>query len=235
MVMVQILLYHSPELLDSLKGQLGSVEQRSEVGAGPGDEQGGVGAGTVEAVEDDTDVVEDYSDYSEYETEDYSDVLSDYSNTDAEDVSYPVLDEDYDATNYDVVAEADVTFPDEEPVAVETTEATPVLAPEVDYAFDYAEEDNIEVETQSDLPLDDDALEEDEEEQEEVDVNIDEGFLEDSEGKKVELPVLETRSAVQAGPAGINTGGNTFIFFFCALGGTNHNVGYTLNDLARLD
>ena len=231
MVMAQVILYYSPELLDSLKGQLGSVEQRSEVGAGPVDEQSGVGAGTVEAVEGDTDVVEDYSDYSDYETEDYSDVLSDYSNTDAEDVSYPVLDEDYDATNYDVVAEADVTFPDEEPVVVEATEATP----EVDYAFDYAEEDNIEEETPFDLPLDDDALEEDEEEQEEVDVNIDEGFLEDSEGKKVELPVLETRSAVQAGPAGINTGGNTFIFFFCALGGTNHNVGRTLNYSASQD
>ena len=205
------------------------------MGAGPGDEQGGVGADTVEAVEGDTDVVEDYSDYSDYETEDYSDVLSDYSNTDAEDVSYPVLDEDYDATNYDVVAEADVTFPDEEPVVAKATEATPVPAPEVDYAFDYAEEDTVEEETPSDLPLDDDALEEEEEEQEEVDVNIDEGFLEDSEGNKVELPVIQTRGAVETGPAGINTGGNTFIFFFCALGGMNHNVGQIQNCSASLD
>jgi len=99
-----------------------------------------------------------------------------------------------------------------------------------DYDFDYAAEDNIEVDVPLDLPLDEDALDEPEEEQEEVDVNIDEGFLSDSSGNVVDVPSVEARANV-ANPPSANTGGNTFIFFFCALGGTNNNGAINIVDM----
>lgn len=175
-------------------------------GAGEPDEQGG--AGIDEAAQTDT-VVDDYSDYSDDYSDDYLEDYSNDSNADAEDV---VVDEpglDYDvATDYGL----------DERVADEV----PIEEPGIDYDFEYTEEENIQVDDPFDLPLDEEAIDEDEEEQEEVDINIDEGFLEDNAGNAVDLPVVETRGAVQNAPAG--HGGNTFIFFFCALGGTNDQV-----------
>jgi len=91
---------------------------------------------------------------------------------------------------------------------------------------DFEESDNTEKEVQIDFPLEEDALEEDEEEQEEVDINIDDGFLKDSKGNSVEIPDIKPRSNL---PVGGPTSGNTFIFYFCALGGLNH--GGAVNDV----
>jgi len=102
---------------------------------------------------------------------------------------------------------------------------------EDDYDFDYAVEDNIEVDVPLDLPLDEAALDEPEEEQEEVDINIDEGFLSDSSGNTVDIPqAIEPRSNVASLPS-TNAGGNTFIFFFCALGGHNTNGAVNIVDM----
>ena len=174
--------------------------------AGQPDEQDGTGIDEV--AQTDT-VIDDYSsDYSDDYSDDYLDDYSDDSNVDAEDV---VVDEpglDYDvATDYGL----DERVGDE----------VPIEEPGIDYDFEYTEEENIQVDDPFDLPLDEEAIDEDEEEQEEVDINIDEGFLEDNAGNAVDLPVVETRGAVQNAPA---HGGNTFIFFFCALGGTNDQV-----------
>ena len=174
---------------------------------GQPDEQGGTGIDEV--AQTDT-VIDDYSaDYSDDYSDDYLDDYSDDSNVDAEDV---VVDEpglDYDvATDYGL----DERVGDE----------VPIEEPGIDYDFEYTEEENIQVDDPFDLPLDEEGIDEDEEEQEEVDINIDEGFLEDNAGNAVDLPVVETRGAVQNAPAA--HGGNTFIFFFCALGGTNDQV-----------
>ena len=80
-------------------------------------------------------------------------------------------------------------------------------------------------------PPDEAAIDEPEEEQEEVDINIDEGFLSDSSGNTVDIPVAaETRSNVASLPS-TNTGGNTFIFLFCALGGHNTNGAINIVDM----
>ena len=173
---------------------------------GQPDEQDGTGIDEV--AQTDT-VIDDYSaDYSDDYSDDYLDDYSDDSNVDAEDV---VVDEpglDYDvATDYGL----DERVGDE----------VPIEEPGIDYDFEYTEEENIQVDDPFDLPLDEEGIDEDEEEQEEVDINIDEGFLEDNAGNAVDLPVVETRGAVQNAPV---QGGNTFIFFFCALGGTNDQV-----------
>ena len=79
--------------------------------------------------------------------------------------------------------------------------------------------------------IDESGIDEPEEEEEEVDINIDEGFLTDSAGNTVDIPIaeeveVEQRFGGSPDPAPVNSapgGGNTFIFFFCALGG--HNAG----------
>ena len=79
------------------------------------------------------------------------------------------------------------------------------------------------------LSTDESGIDEPEEEDEEVDINIDEGFLTDSSGNTVDIPAaeeVEQRFGGSPDPAPVNSapgGGNTFIFFFCALGG--HNAG----------
>ena len=180
------------------------------------DEQGG--AGIDEVAQTDT-VIDDYSDYSDDYSDDYLENYSDDSNVDAEDVMVEEPELDYDvATDYGL----------DERVADEV----PIEEPGIDYDFEYMEEENIQVDDPFDLPLDEEGLDEDEEEQEEVDINIDEGFLEDNAGNAVDLPVVETRGAVQNAPAA--HGGNTFIFFFCALGGTNDQVRHFANKLNNL-
>ena len=75
---------------------------------------------------------------------------------------------------------------------------------------------------------------------EEVDVNIDEGFLEDSSGNPVNIPSVDTEVDVEprlgsSSTPSVNpaTGGNTFIFFFCALGGHNSNGPINLVDMIQ--
>jgi hypothetical protein len=214
------------ELLESLGGLGGAGGAGAEGGAVAVRRQPDLAAGVGEGVDLDaeTDTVVDYSDYDAAE-DDYS-----YdSNIDAEDVA---LGDDYNETpdyvDEPVVEEAPVEeAPVEEPVVEE-----PVVE---DYNFDEYEEDNIEVEVPLDLPLDEEAIDEDEEEDEEVEVNIDEGFLTDTEGTPVELaPRAATLpTGPQAGNfgAGSRVGGNTFIFFFCALGGSNQNGAVNVVDL----
>merc|ERR1712127_455129 len=93
-------------------------------------------------------------------------------------------------------------------------------AEDAEEGFDYADDYSIEAEVPLDLPLDEEAVDEEEEEDEEVDLNIDQGFLEDSQGNSVELPTIQTRTGLPS--SNVQAGGNTFIFFFCALGGTNN-------------
>jgi len=190
------------------------LAQRQEVAPEQVEE---VESGGIDEVAQTDTVIDDYSaDYSDDYSDDYLDDYSDDSNVDAEDV---VVDEpglDYDvATDYGL----------DERVADEA----PIEEPGIDYDFEYTEEENIQVDDPFDLPLDEEGLDEDEEEQEEVDINIDEGFLEDNAGNAVDLPVVETRGAVQNAPAA--HGGNTFIFFFCALGGTNDQGSVNVVDL----
>ena len=185
-------------------GEDAEVQVETESESAPGVEE-----------QEQTDTVVDYSEYNDDYSDDYSDDYTDDSivsdNVNFED------DEDYDFLEETVEEEAPV---DEAPVE-ETLEE--------DYSFDeYGDEENVQVDNSFDLPLDEEGIDEEEEEQEEVDVNIDEGFLEDDQGNAVELPVVETRGAVQASPA---LGGNTFIFFFCALGGTNNQGAVNVVDL----
>jgi len=161
-------------------------------------------------------VIDDYSDYSDDYADDYLDDYSSDNNSDAEDVAVDEEVLDYDvATDYGLDARVGDEVPTEEPG--------------IDYDFEYTEEENIQVDDPFDLPLDEEAVNEEEEEEEEVDINIDEGFLEDNAGNAVDLPVVETRGNVQNAPAG--HGGNTFIFFFCALGGTNDQGAVNVVDL----
>jgi len=177
------------------------------------DEQGV--EGIDEVAQTDT-VIDDYSDYSDDYADDYLDDYSSDSNSDAEDVAVDEEALDYDvATDYGIDARVGDEVPAEEPG--------------IDYDFEYTEEENIQVDDPFDLPLDEEAVNEEEEEEEEVDINIDEGFLEDNAGNAVDLPVVETRGNVQNAPAG--HGGNTFIFFFCALGGTNDQGAVNVVDL----
>ena len=70
-------------------------------------------------------------------------------------------------------------------------------------------------------------------------MNIDEGFLEDSSGNPVSIPSVDTedvepRLGSSSTPSvNTNTGGNTFIFFFCALGGHNSNGPINLVDMIQ--
>ena len=77
------------------------------------------------------------------------------------------------------------------------------------------------------MPPDESGIDEPEEDEEEVDINIDEGFLTDSAGNSVDLApaaeTVDTRAGQPSNVAAAPALGNTFVFFFCALGG--HNAG----------
>lgn len=197
----------------------------AEGSAGQEDEQGGAGE------PEDVDVVVDDLDY---DSEDYFDEASDYGTEDAaydyedSNAGAETIDEDYNLTP-DVIEEttfeeASVTedYPETE-APIETT------AEDVEEGFDYADDYSIEAEVPLDLPLDEEAVDEEEEEDEEVDLNIDQGFLEDSQGNSVELPTIQTRTGLPS--SNVQAGGNTFIFFFCALGGTNNQGAVNVVDL----
>ena len=84
------------------------------------------------------------------------------------------------------------------------------------------------------IASDTNAIDEPEEEDEEVDINIDEGFLTDGDGATVEVTPIETRAGTPTrAPISSAVGGNTFIFFFCALGGHNSNGPIDIVDMIQ--
>ena len=148
--------------------------------------------------------------YDEYE----ADVEIDDSFFDAE---YSEDYDDYAEDSYDDdVAGIDNRFDDNAEYEEDNT----------DVVFDYDStdynEDDFDTELMDDEPLEEEAVVEEEDEIADEDINIDAGFLNDDQGNSVDLPKIDTStttvSATQSSAAG-----PTFIFYFCALGGTNQN------------
>lgn len=139
-----------------------------------------------------------------------------------------VIDEDYQDEETDLYEDYDDSpdyYDDVDVVSVEET--TSSSNPEIDYDFQYLDEEDIN----EDIPLDEKAIEEPEEEIEEIDVNIDEGFLNDSQGRAVDLPSPAHVKTVVPGQGVTPLGGNTFVFFFCVLGGANNQGAVNVVDL----
>jgi len=137
-----------------------------------------------------------------------------------------VYDEDYDDA-YDYETVDDTPTYDEATYDAAVVEDTDT-EPSIDYDFEYRDEEN---EAPLDIPLEEEALDEPEEEQEETEVNIDAGFLADSEGTSVDLAGVETVTPASGGNVVRPDQGNTFVFFFCALGGTNSQGAVNIVDL----
>ena len=87
------------------------------------------------------------------------------------------------------------------------------------------------------MPPDESGIDEPEEDEEEVDINIDEGFLTDSAGNSVDLApaaeTVDTRAGQPSNVAAAPALGNTFVFFFCALGGHNAAGPVSLVDMIQ--
>jgi len=136
---------------------------------------------------------------------------------------------------YETEVEIDDTFFDEEPedeyadyddyveddFFAEAGDEEADVVTNYDDEYDYNEED-FETEIMDDEPLEEEAVVEEEDEIADEDINIDAGFLNDEQGNTVELPEIDTRTTTVKSTQSAAYG-PTFIFYFCALGGTNEN------------